>query len=69
MLSANHILHETIEITHGWNSWFETGFYIFNIFGSGHRSNYVGSHIRQRISVPLDCDLPVALSISLVAVY
>jgi len=25
----NHALHETIEITQGLTSWFETGFYIF----------------------------------------
>jgi hypothetical protein len=24
-----HALHETVEITQGINSWFETGFYIF----------------------------------------
>lgn len=24
----NHEVHETIEITHGWTPWFETGFYI-----------------------------------------
>ena len=30
MLPTNHVQHETIEITHGWNKWFETGFYIFN---------------------------------------
>ena len=28
-LPTNHQLHETIEITHGFNDWFETGFYIF----------------------------------------
>ena len=69
MLSTNHALHETIEITHGWNSWFETGFYIFNSFGSDHRSNYVGSHIRPRVRAPLDWHLPVGLSLSLEAGY
>ena len=28
-LPTNHQLHETIEITHGFTDWFETGFYIF----------------------------------------
>src|ERR1700687_4745403 len=29
-LPTNHQLHETIEITHGFTDWFETGFYIFS---------------------------------------
>src|SRR5690242_19585869 len=32
---TNHSVHETIEITQGWNSWFETGFYIFTSARSG----------------------------------
>ena len=28
-LPTNHVFHETIEITHGWTPWFETGFYFF----------------------------------------
>src|SRR5437016_1090399 len=39
---TNHVFHETIEITHGWNSWFETGFYFFNTIGNDNRTNYVG---------------------------
>ena len=26
---TNHAEHETLEITHGFNSWFEVGFYVF----------------------------------------
>src|ERR1700709_1063996 len=44
MLPTNHVQHETIEITHGWTPWFETGFYIFNSIGSDGRTAYVGSH-------------------------
>src|SRR5438034_11739270 len=29
VLPDNHAFHETLEITHGFNSWFETGFYVF----------------------------------------
>jgi hypothetical protein len=29
LVPTNHALHETIEITHGFNDWFETGLYIF----------------------------------------
>ena len=32
---TNHQLHETIEITHGFSDWFETGFYIFTSSKSG----------------------------------
>src|SRR5438045_6519437 len=40
LLPTNHQLHETIEITHGFNDWFETGFYIFTSAqnGQGWRS-------------------------------
>jgi hypothetical protein len=33
----NHAEHETIEITHGFDSWFQTGFYIFTSACSGDR--------------------------------
>ena len=33
-LPDNHEVHETVEITHGWMPWFETGFYFFNSIGS-----------------------------------
>ncbi|MFB9843110.1 hypothetical protein [Mucilaginibacter ginsenosidivorans] len=61
---TNHILHETIEITHGWTPWFETGFYIFNAIGSDGRTNYVGSHIRPRVAAPEEWKWPVGVSIS-----
>src|SRR6266404_6283046 len=30
VLPTHHAFHETLEITHGWNAWFETGYYIFS---------------------------------------
>src|SRR6202000_1772237 len=48
VVSTNHMDRETIEITHGWTSWFEHGFYIFNAFGDMGRTNYVGSHFNSR---------------------
>jgi len=63
-LPDNHEVHETIEITHGWTPWFETGFYFFNSIGSDGRTAYVGSHIRPRFAVPLDWKWPVGVSIS-----
>jgi hypothetical protein len=63
-LPTNHVIHETIEITHGWTTWFETGFYIFNSIGSGGRTAYVGSHIRPRVMVPESWKWPVGVSLS-----
>jgi len=65
MLPTNHVFHETIEITHGWTPWFETGFYIFNTIGSDGRTAYVGSHIRPRVAVPESWKWPVGVSLSL----
>ena len=64
VLPTNHVVHETIEITHGFNSWFETGFYFFNTLGSDHRTTYVGSHIRPRARVPESWHWPVGVSLS-----
>lgn len=63
-LPTNHVVHETIEITHGWTPWFETGFYFFNSIGSGGRTAYVGSHIRPRVAAPQSWNWPVGVSIS-----
>ena len=64
VLPTNHVFHETIEITHGFDKWFELGFYFFNSIGNNGRTNYVGSHIRPRIAIPKSYDLPVGLSLS-----
>lgn len=69
VLPTQHVLHETIEITHGWNDWFETGFYFFNTIGNNGRTNYVGSHIRPRAMVPTGWHWPVGISLSLEAGY
>lgn len=64
VLPTNHVFHETIEITHGFNQWFEIGFYFFNSIGNDGRTGYVGSHIRPRIAIPKSFNLPVGLSLS-----
>lgn len=61
---TNHIFHETIEITHGWTPWFETGFYFFNALGDDGRTGYVGSHIRPRFAAPESWKWPIGVSIS-----
>jgi hypothetical protein len=63
-LPTDHVFHETIEITHGWTTWFETGFYIFNSLGSDGRTAYVGSHIRPRVAAPESWHWPVGISLS-----
>lgn len=64
VLPTNHQVHETVEITHGFNEWFETGFYIFTSIQPDGSWEYIGSHIRPRISIPERYHLPVGLSLS-----
>src|SRR5580704_6747053 len=61
---TNHALHETIEITHGWTEWFETGFYIFTSARSGQGWDWVGDHIRPRVRIPPSWHWPVGVSLS-----
>jgi hypothetical protein len=64
VLPDEHQLHETVEITQGWTSWFETGFYIFTSYGPGQGYKWVGDHIRPRVRVPDNWHWPVGVSIS-----
>ncbi len=62
---TNHQEHETVEITQGWNDWFETGFYIFTSIGPGNQGyQWVGDHIRPRVRVPESWKWPVGVSVS-----
>ena len=64
VLPDEHQLHETIEVTQGWNNWFETGFYIFTSAGPHQGYQWVGDHIRPRVRVPDSWHWPVGISIS-----
>ena len=64
VLPTNHAEHETVEITHGFNDWFETGFYIFTSARSGQGWQWVGDHIRPRVRVPDRWHWPVGVSLS-----
>ena len=64
MLPTEHAWHETIEITHGFNSWFETGFYIFTSARKGYGWQWVGDHIRPRVRAPESWRWPVGVSLS-----
>ena len=59
-----HALHETVEITHGFTPWFETGFYIFTSIQPGAGWEWVGNNIRPRIAIPQEWEWPVGLSLS-----
>lgn len=59
-----HALHETIEITHGVVKNFEIGLYFFMNYTSPYGYQFVGTHIRPRVSAPESWDLPVGLSLS-----
>lgn len=61
---SNHAQHETIEITHGFTDWFETGFYIFTYERNGFGMDWVGDHIRPRFRIPKKWNWPVGLSLS-----
>lgn len=61
---TNHAVHETVEITHGFNDFTELGFYWFTAKPVGGAYQWVGTHIRPRISVPESWNWPVGLSLS-----
>ncbi len=64
VLPTQNAFHETLEITHGFNPWFETGFYVFSSVRSGEGWQWVGDHIRPRVRIPEDWRWPVGLSLS-----
>ncbi|MGA2992488.1 MAG: hypothetical protein ABSD88_18625, partial [Candidatus Korobacteraceae bacterium] len=61
VLPTNHSFRETIELTYGFNDWFETGFYIFTSAQSGYGWQWVGDHIRPRVRVPEKWHWPVGV--------
>ncbi len=64
VLPSNHAQHETLEITQGFNSWFETGFYVFTSIQPDGGWQWVGDHIRPRVRVPESWHWPVGVSVS-----
>ena len=64
MFASNHLVHETIEITHGFSKWFEVGAYVFTSIGSDGRTGFAGTHIRPRFAIPEEYNLPVGISLS-----
>lgn len=64
IIATNHAIHETLEITHGFNSWAELGFYWFTAKPAGEDYQWVGTHIRPRVRVPESWGWPVGVSLS-----
>jgi hypothetical protein len=69
VLPSYHAFHETLEVTHGFTSWFETGGYIFSSIEPGHGWDWVGAHLRPRARIPEDWNWPVGLSLSMEVGY
>jgi hypothetical protein len=61
---THHAYHETLEITHGFTSWLEVGFYVFTSARGRNGWNWVGDHIRPRVAVPERWHWPVGVSLS-----
>jgi hypothetical protein len=64
VLPTQHAVHETLEITHGFNQWFECGFYQFTSIQPDGSWKWVGTHVRPRLAIPEQYKLPVGLSLS-----
>lgn len=69
VLPSYHALHETLEITHGFTPWFETGFYVFSSIQPHEGWEWVGDHIRPRVRVPESWNWPVGVSLSMEVGY
>src|SRR4051812_8386331 len=52
VLPTNRAVHETVEITHGFNRWFECGFYQFTAIQPDGSWKWVGTHLRPRVGIP-----------------
>jgi hypothetical protein len=64
LYATEHAFHETLEITHGWTPWFETGLYVFSSASERYGWQWVGDHIRPRVRVPETWKWPVGVSLS-----
>ncbi|HWI92613.1 MAG TPA: hypothetical protein VNT20_15160 [Flavisolibacter sp.] len=59
-----HYLNESLEITHGFGENFELGVYFFTALTPDGHYEYLGSHIRPRITVPSSWKWKVGASLS-----
>lgn len=62
----NHQWHETVEITHGFTKYFETGVYLETApYVPGQGAKYAGWHVRPRFRLPQYASFPFHVSVSL----
>lgn len=61
---TQHALRQTIELTHGFAPNFEIGFYQFINTQKEFGTQWVGSHLRPKITLPSKWHCPVGLSLS-----
>jgi hypothetical protein len=59
-----HYLNESLEITHGFGDNFEMGVYFFTTLTPNGKYEYLGSHIRPRVTVPESWKWKLGASIS-----
>lgn len=59
-----HYLNESLEITHGFGDNFEMGLYVFTSLNPNGKYEYLGSHIRPRITVPQSWNWKLGASMS-----
>jgi len=60
---THHAMHETLEVSHTFSNWFETGVYVFSSIQPDGGWQFVGTHIRPRLTVPESWHLPLGLSL------
>jgi hypothetical protein len=63
-VSSHHALHETIAVTHGFNSWFELGASMLNSVQEGQGLDWVGNQIRPRFRAPEQWHWPLGVGLS-----
>ncbi len=61
---TQHALRQTLEITHGFTSNFEIGFYQFVNTQKEFGVQWVGTHLRPKITIPAKWHWPVGISLS-----
>jgi hypothetical protein len=64
VVPSYHAFHETLEFTHGFTDWFETGFYTFTSIQPGMGWEWVGNNIRPRVRAPESWHWPLGVSLS-----
>ena len=69
VLPTQGALHESIEITHGFTSWFEIGLYTFSSIQPGLDWQWAGNSLRPRVRIPESWNWPVGLSLMAVISY